>query len=397
MLVIISLFLLLATPILMSLIRLLQPRFAFQYLLALFSALITWPLILLSRPDTYKIIPLYTWQPESLFPYSPELLLDRYSWPFALALSTLVLSVMLTAVTRLNTSSWRTWAASLLITGLGLLAILAGNPLTLLLAWAALDIVEAVILMLQAKEPALRQRIILVLSFRAAGIVVLLIAMILVWSSGENLTFLAIQPQAALLLMLAAGLRLGILPLHIPFFLEPQFRRGLSTILRLVPVGASLILVVRSAGSGVSSQLAPLLLALMAVVAVYGTAAWLLASDELSGRAFWILGMVSLSVSASIRAKPEASIAWGIACILSGALIFLASPRNKSFMALLLSWCLEYLQPSIYSIMERWQAYGDLQRQLNLVDLILTPYLIFFILSTYPVDAWLLTSPVPPN
>jgi formate hydrogenlyase subunit 3/multisubunit Na+/H+ antiporter MnhD subunit len=371
MLVIIALVFLLFTPGLMILIRLLRPRFAYQYLLALLSALISWPLIMLSHPDTYVVIPLFSWQPESLFPYSPNLLLDRYSWPFALALSTIVLSVMLTEVARLNTTNWRTWAGSLLLTGFGLLAVLAGNPLTLLIAWAALDIIEAGILMIQAKDPSVRQKIILVLSARAAGIVALLVAMIVVWSSGESLNFLTIQPQAALLLMVAAALRLGILPLHLPLILETQYRRGLGTTLRLVPVGASLILIVRTAASGVDPQVVPWLLVLLAIIALYGAAAWVMAPDELSGRTFWTLGMVSFSVSASFRAQPEASIAWGIACLLSGSLVFLAAPRNRYLMPLLYLGVLSISSLPFTPLWNGWQAYGVLQRDLDPTGLIL--------------------------
>jgi hypothetical protein len=391
MLVIIALIILLITPAVMIFIRLLRPRFAYQYLLALFSTLIAWPLVLLSRPDTFQMIPLIPWQPESVFPYSPVLLLDHYSWPFALSVSTLVLGVMLTAVTRLNDIKWRTWAGSLLIASCGLLAVLAGNPLTLLIAWAALDISEASILMVQANDALVRQKIILVLSVRAAGIVVLLVAMIVAWSSGDNLSFLNIQPQSALLLLVAAGLRSGVFPLHIPFILETQFRRGLGTTLRLVSAAASFILVARTATSGIDLQIAPYLLALIAIAALYGAAAWATAPDELSGRTFWILGTVSLSVSASIRAQPEASIAWGVACVLSGALIFLASPRYRFLMPLLILGVLSISSLPFTPSWNGWQAYGVLPAQQTIGNLILHSLIaiIFFVVHILLIMGYL--------
>ncbi len=41
-------------------------------------------------------------------------------------------------------------------------------------------------------------------------------------------------PQAGLLLIVAAGLRLGVLPVHLPYNSESSLRRGLGTMLRLV-------------------------------------------------------------------------------------------------------------------------------------------------------------------
>lgn len=370
MFLILSLVILLFTPILMGVIRVLRPGFGYQYLLALFGTLFAWLFVLLSHPDTPQIISLLNWQPESLFPYSPSLLLDRYSWPFALAMSALVLSVMLTAAARLSSHDWRAWSGSLVLAGLGLLAVLSGNPLTLLIAWTALDISEAFILLILSGESIIRQRIVLVLSARAAGIGILLAAMILSWSSGQTLTFTNIPSQSAILLLLAAALRLGILPLHLPFILETQFRRGLGTIIRLVPAGASLILLSRTAVAGIEGGIAPFLLALTILVAVYGAASWITAPDELSGRTFWIMAMVSLAIGASVRAQPEAAVAWGIACLLPGALVFLASPRVRFIRPLLFLGVLFISGLPFTPLWNGWLTYGILWSGVSLANLI---------------------------
>lgn len=369
MLLILAIVILLFTPVLMTSIRFLQPKFAYQYLLAFLSSLILWIIVLISRPDNPQDILLLNWQPESLFPYSPTLLLDHYSWSFAFAISTLLLAVILTSTARLSLSNWRSWAGSLILSGLGILAVLAGNPLTLLIAWAALDLCECIILMILAQGGRVRLRIVYGISIRTVGIGLLLIAMLLSWSAGETLTFTSIPAQAALLLFAAAALRLGILPLHPPFILETQLRRGLGTTLRLVPVGASLILITRTASIGFNERLVPLLLALAVFVALYGAAAWIAASDELRGRAFWILGIASLAVGASIRAQPEASLAWGLACLLSGAFIFLASPRNQLISRLLYMGVLAISGLPFTPLWNGWLTYGMLQREGSLIAL----------------------------
>jgi hypothetical protein len=57
---------------------------------------------------------------------------------------------------------------------------------------------------------------------------------------------------------------------------------------------------------------------------------WLRASDEILGRPFWVLGMASLAVAASLRGNPTGSISWGVMLILGGGLLFLFSARQRS-------------------------------------------------------------------
>ena len=160
----------------------------------------------------YEVAP-QTWQPMSFFPLSPALLVDSISWIFALALATQLLAVMLTSVARLGRQglsaagssarlwktsktpirdpqptspgvNWKAWAANLALTSLGLVAVLAGNLLTLLLAWAALDIVELMILLGQVSTSEERGQVVRSFSARVGGIAVLLLAGIVIWGQG---------------------------------------------------------------------------------------------------------------------------------------------------------------------------------------------------------------------
>jgi hypothetical protein len=68
------------------------------------------------------------------------------------------------------------------------------------------------------------------------------------------------------------------------------------------------------------------------MAALYAGWMWLRASDEILGRPFWVLGMASLSVAASLRGNPTGSIGWGIMLILGGGLLFLFSARQRSIL-----------------------------------------------------------------
>lgn len=325
---------LLLTALALVVIRLARPRFAYFWLVAAFGSAIAWPLVLFERLRLPSTLPLMTWRPVELFPSSPTLLVDPVSWPYALALTTLCLAVILTDVVRSAEADWSAWAACMALISLGLVAVLAGNPLTLMLAWAAIDIVELLILLGQIVQSEVRERIVVAFSVRVIGLMLLVWASVAARASGAELTFTNIPAQVSVYLLLAGGLRLGVLPLHLPFLREVPLRRSLGTLIRLVPAASSLMLLGRAASTGASGPLSELLLALAALAAVYGAAAWAFAENELAGRQYWILGMGALSFGAAIRGQPAASVAWGLALLLCGGLIFLLSTRHRSLLPL---------------------------------------------------------------
>ena len=336
MFILIAIGILILIPLTMFIVRLFRANFGYQWLMATLAAMAAWILILGSRTGEAQIIPLLRWQPETLFSASPELLIDSISWIYALALVTVCFAVLLTTVARRPLAGWQSWAGSLILTAFGLLAVFAGNPLTLMLSWAAIDVFEAWILFSWIRRSEVRTRFLLALSIRSLGIAFLILAEIVTKAGGDFLSFTHIPSSASIYLLLAAGLRLGVLPMQPPFLQDHPIRRGLGTPLRMVPAAASLVLLTRAAGGQISSGIAPFLLILVGFSGVYSAISWLSATSELGGRPFWILGMTSLAVAAAVRMQPAASIAWGIACILPGAALFLYSVRLKGMIALFL-------------------------------------------------------------
>ncbi len=136
-------------------------------------------------------------------------------------------------------------------------------------------------------------------------------------------------PQAGLHLIPAAGLPLGLLPLHLPYpsesALRPRFRTGLP----MVPAPSSLILLAPIPANSVHSAYTPFLLIPISLAAVYGGWMWLRAPDDLTGRPFWLIGMGSLAIAATLRSNPAGAAAWGCALILAGGALFLFSEPNK--------------------------------------------------------------------
>src|SRR4030042_143076 len=300
MLILLTIFLLLFIPIAMLILHLAWPKFSIQGFMAVLAVLAGLPIVFLARQDIPQTVTLLSWQPGSFFPNLPALLIDDISWYFSLALMSLALSSIVTSIAHLGrsrkndrnqgknkievidvqelsekvsssskptsveenkpTTNWQSWAGTLVLTSLGLVAVNAGNMLTLLLAWAALDLIELVILLVQVLQSKSRERIILVFSLRMAGIGMVLLAWIIPWSQGISLNFNVIDQSIIIYLLLAAGLRLVALALQFPLNHQHVQTHELETILRLVPAAASYILLVRVAHIGVLGAVSPLLL-----------------------------------------------------------------------------------------------------------------------------------------
>ncbi len=355
----------------MLIIRLLRPQFNIQGFMAVLTGLIGWVLILLSHPNIPTYISLPRWEPSYLLISSPALWVDETSWYFALAIATLALSALITSIAQLGqsglpaqqlsqnhlsnndkadisdeavqspiilgerpTSGWLLWVSILFITSLGLLAVTAANLLTFLLAWAAIDLLELVILLSQMIKSRTRESIILAFSAKVSATCIVIIATVLPGPRGAALSSDTITWPATILLLLAVGLRLGVLPLHLPYTKGLPINRNLATVLRLVSAAGSFILLVRLPSIGGMGGLLPYLLGLTLLAGIYAAIKWLLAKDELDGRPYWLIGTSSLAIASAILSQPAACLAWVMASLLSGGMVLSMSLRHRKLIPL---------------------------------------------------------------
>jgi hypothetical protein len=61
---------------------------------------------------------------------------------------------------------------------------------------------------------------------------------------------------------------------------------------------------------------------------------WLFSKDEIEGRPYWIIGWASLAIACVIRGHPHASLAWSLALMLPGGMLFLYSARARGLIIL---------------------------------------------------------------
>jgi hypothetical protein len=329
MFILITVTTLLLTAIVLLVLQFVAPNFRYNWLIATGGALLGWISVFVWQIQMPIALQFPAWQPASLFSQSPTFVGDGIAWTFSVSLSTLCLAIILTSVVRGNFPRPINWVGTLILTALGILAVLADNPLTLVLIWAAIDISELIAQMRVAEDPGLNERTVIAFASRAAGIFVLLWADMVSVANGQALDFRSAPPQAGLYLVLAAGLRMGVLPLHLPYSGELSLRRGFGTALRMISAASSLILLARIPSISLTAPLTPYLLILVSLTAVYGGWQWLRAPEELTARPFWLIGMGSLAIAAALRANPIGATAWSCGLILAGGALFLSSEQNK--------------------------------------------------------------------
>lgn len=328
--------LLFITALALLLLRWLKPDFRAAWLVAVGGALLAWITVLLWQWQFPVKLTLPAWQPAILFADAPVFLADGLSWPYAFSLVTLALATMLTAISRENFGTTSAWAGILTLTGIGLLAVLADNPLTLVLTWAAIDLAELVIMLRAVYGEKLRERVVVSFATRIAGILFLLWAHIASISQGTTLNFAEIPPQVGPYLLLAAGLRLGVLPVHLPFISEASLHRGFGTALRLTSAASSLALLSRIPPHSITGPWATFLFILTSFAALYGSWMWFRTKKVLNARPYWLIGMGALSIAAALRGNSIGSVAWGSSLILGGGALFLSSVDQKWLTRLLL-------------------------------------------------------------
>lgn len=332
MFILITVSILFLTALILLVLRFFAPGFRYNWPIAVSGALIGWISVFAWQAQMPITLQFSIWQPTTLFSQSPTFIADGIAWAFAISLATLCFSIVITAAVRSDFPSPLSWVGTLTLTSFGILAVVADNPLTLVLIWAAIDLVELITQMRFVEDPKLSERVVIAFASRAAGILILLWADMVSVANGQVLDFLVTptaSTQAGLYLVIAAGIRIGVLPLHLPYPSEASLRRGFGTGLRMASAASSLILLARIPASSLTSPFTPYLWVLVSIAAVYGGWMWLRAPDELNGRPYWLIGMGSLAVAAALRANPIGAAAWGCALILSGGALFLSSEQNK--------------------------------------------------------------------
>ena len=328
MLAIITVLVYLSSTLLLMSISLLRPRFRFSWLIAAMASLAGWIMTLLLFPGGGEASPaiyfLPAWSPQSNIATELSVRVDAVSWAVAMAMASLCLASILTDAARPGERNWSSWSGSLALTGLAMLAALAGSPVVLLLAWTALDLAEVLVLLAQGYASRSSEPVVVIFSIRLTGSLVCVGGMLHAAAAGDSLAFDQMTSISVIYLLLGAGLRLAVLPFYPPLGDSFLAGRSLRTIFHLAPVAACLVLLVRIAQVEIPASSAAFILFSLGVVAAFSAFAWITSSHGFNGRRYWSMGMACLAAASSLRQQPDASLAWSLALLLPGGLLLLS-------------------------------------------------------------------------
>jgi len=273
--------------------------------------------------------------PFGMFSSLPVLLLDLKSWPYAFSLAVVALAFILTDSARLETEARPlNWAAGLVLTGVGLLAVMAGSPVSLVLIWTAVDLLELVMVLATDAGRRMGQQTVTLFSVRVAGTLLVLLAIFVARSRGLPFDLEPIPSPLAVYILLASGLRLGVLPLNVAYVREVYAWRGLGHVLRMLGPASALVVLGRMPDQAVPDQMRPIFLIFTALAAIFGAVMWLTASHEINGRSYWSIALAALAVASVVNGSAQASIAWGTTLLLVGSTIFFNSASRRRNMLL---------------------------------------------------------------
>jgi hypothetical protein len=243
------------------------------------------------------------------------------------------------------------WAVSLAIAGLALVALAADNLLTVVLAWAALDLADVILTLRWTDDHDSSSRAVIAFSVRTASLALVLLALAL-GSAAEK------AGSNDLLLIAAVAVRLLVLPVQRAASSTAYAHHGVDVTMPLASAAATLGLLARiHLASFTSPFLAPLLL-LSAGMALYSGWMWLRSPDDFTGQAFLVLGIASLAMASALQANPAGATGWGVSLVLAGGALFLSGARRTRLNRAVLigAWSLSALPFSISAAAWGYQA-----------------------------------------
>ena len=271
---------------------------------------ISWLLVGLGRLDPNQILLSLSWGGEL-----PDLVvaLDFRGWAFSQAAVTIALVQ----------SVQNTWSASRLagavrLSGVTLLAGLAGSVFTLLLVWVILDLLWYSSNLANSNWSVARSPTYLpALIFAAGPLILLLLSLFLAGNQGTWSSF----PGRYSTALIAAGVfRLGIFDPSHHLFTDRLPSSWKTWTARLSPRVMALLLIARGADTGGELSLPGLIPGLAVGLILIALLAFL-SPGKKKLPSFWTLGLIGLAVISGLQSEGGHSQTWGTVLLLGGTLL----------------------------------------------------------------------------
>ena len=226
----------------LAVLRLLRPGFSYAWPIAVVGSFIAWVSVFLWQIDMPGNLVLYDYKYLEIFNFTISFTADGINYPYALGISSLIMTAILTSAMKAREANPLGWAAILMITVFGLSAVLADNPFTLVIAWSILDIAGLISSLNANDDPIFSERAVFSFSMRVIGTGLILWAGILNPSFGGSFTLASNPGNIGMLLILGVIIRSCALFFPLPYSRDTSIRNGYETTYKLISIAATLVL-----------------------------------------------------------------------------------------------------------------------------------------------------------
>lgn len=232
-------------------------------------------------------------------------------------------------------------AGSFGISALTLVSLISTSLLSFVITWTMIDFMEFVLLVRVIPEKQTVGKELISLTFRSAGTFLVIAALALSSGSGANASIGSANGFVYTLLILGAGLRMGVLPLHGTFIPEETVRRTMGSLSRLAaPISAFALLTQLPSFQGGAGQF-PAIAIGAGIAAIFGAIMWATSLNDLNGRQYFVLALAGIGILSAIDGQPEFVVAVAGILVTVGGFLFTYPLKERrllpAFVLLLLS------------------------------------------------------------
>jgi len=252
------------------------------------------------------------------------------NWAIGFMVITLITAIIFSEAKYLDSADYiRKISGSLFLGAFALLAVMAGTPLSFVIAWSLIDLIEFGAFFVSIGEERSLISAATSMLFRGIGIFLLLFLTSVIPANVFQSNKVVFTTPLWVMIIFMVLFRTGILPLFQPFQKSPAYQRGIVTILRLVPLASTFAFIQYILSIGQPVQLSGVWLIVITIAILWGAVSWFAAKNELLGRSYFLFAMAGFGLAALLTATPDALPALAAILISAGAGLFLYSPRLK--------------------------------------------------------------------
>jgi hypothetical protein len=306
---------------------------SFQWGIPPAAALAAWVAALLAAGAVPEQSSLSAWRPENIFPDPIRLMLDAVGWPIQLASLSALLAVLLSGQSVNGDGAPRQATWSLAYAAAGLLALQAGNLLTVALSWTILDLAGTG---LPIRRGADTERLYIpegLPEVNSAGILLVLASVLALPPGAAKSTLAGVGSSgpAALLFLGGVGLR-SISAWQTPARKSsPETTGGERSLRWLLPSAVGVAALGRVLGSP-EGVLVEWTAVAGGLACALGTLGWLLAPRVEDGLPRLVLGIGGVGALGAAANPANAAVAWssaGVLVLLIGVMVIVWRPYSR--------------------------------------------------------------------